>query len=173
MVGGPEPGWYQDPDGAGRRYWDGDRWTDHRLAAESTPASSRSMPGDFWAMLAAVVAVGIGSVGPWVSNPLISVGGLDGDGWITLILAAFGAVALYRAYNADPVQLTGWGAPIAGVIAAGVGIYDAVQIEDASNTAIFGQNVDVANPGWGLYLVIAGGIAMVVIGWRLRPGRDG
>lgn len=26
---GWEPGWYQNPDGPGRRWWDGQRWTDH------------------------------------------------------------------------------------------------------------------------------------------------
>jgi hypothetical protein len=30
MPGGPPPpGWYPDPGGAGRRYWDGTRWTEH------------------------------------------------------------------------------------------------------------------------------------------------
>ncbi len=26
----PPAGWYADPDGTGRRYWDGNRWTEHR-----------------------------------------------------------------------------------------------------------------------------------------------
>lgn len=31
MAQGPEPGWYDDPEHAGKqRYWDGDRWTDAR-----------------------------------------------------------------------------------------------------------------------------------------------
>src|SRR3954469_3192393 len=26
---GPVAGWYQNPSGPGRRYWDGERWTEH------------------------------------------------------------------------------------------------------------------------------------------------
>ncbi len=34
--GGPPPGWYADPSGAGqRRYWDGHQWTEHIDAGES------------------------------------------------------------------------------------------------------------------------------------------
>jgi hypothetical protein len=27
---GPPPGWYQDPEGSGKRWWDGRSWTEHR-----------------------------------------------------------------------------------------------------------------------------------------------
>lgn len=26
---GPPPGWYDDPNGPGERWWDGTRWTEH------------------------------------------------------------------------------------------------------------------------------------------------
>jgi Protein of unknown function (DUF2510) len=163
----PEAGWYQDPDGSGLRYWDGAQWTEHRQAAAQ--ASPRVLPGAFWGLLAASVAVGIGSVGPWATNALVTAGGLDGDGWITLVMAAISAVALYQAYTSNPFQIN-LAPVIAGLVAAGLGIYDAVQIEDAGDTRLFGEAVDVANVGWGLYLVIAGGIGMAVLGWMLRRG---
>lgn len=31
------PGWYADPEGPGQRYWDGDRWTEHRSATPPPP----------------------------------------------------------------------------------------------------------------------------------------
>lgn len=30
----PPPGWYEDPDGRGGRWWDGQRWTEHRRRSE-------------------------------------------------------------------------------------------------------------------------------------------
>ena len=27
----PPPGWYQDPQGLGQRYWDGSRWTERQV----------------------------------------------------------------------------------------------------------------------------------------------
>ncbi len=30
----PPPGWYQNPEGPGQRYWDGTQWTEHRIPAE-------------------------------------------------------------------------------------------------------------------------------------------
>lgn len=166
-MGGPDAGWYQDPDGAGLRYWDGERWTEHRQAQQAIPAPPRVIPGDFWLLLAAAAAVAIGSVGPWATNALVTANGLDGDGWITLVMAGICAAALYQAFNDDPIRVS-WAPVGAGIIAAGVGVYDAVQIEEKGNTRLFGEAVDVANTGWGLYLVIAGGVAMAVVGWRLR-----
>jgi hypothetical protein len=37
----PEPGWYVNPSGPGRRFWDGDRWTEH---IDDTPAAPYSSP---------------------------------------------------------------------------------------------------------------------------------
>lgn len=34
---GPTPGWYQDPEGSGQRYWDGVDWTEHRSGVQQVP----------------------------------------------------------------------------------------------------------------------------------------
>jgi hypothetical protein len=161
-MGGPEPGWYRDPDAEGLRYWDGGAWTEHRQAAAPPAPARREIPGLFWLLLAACAAVVVGSLGPWATNAFASVNGLSGDGWITLILAGLGLASLYKAYNAEPVRLQSWAPVIIGIIVAALGLYDAAQVEDAGSTR-FGQ---VATVGWGLYLVIAGGIAMAIAGWR-------
>jgi hypothetical protein len=171
-------GWFADADDPSKeRYWDGERWTDARrpaqapshtvAAASPVREQSQHVPNDFWALGAAVLAVVVGSIGPWVTNPLISRGGLDGDGWITLVLAGLTGATLVAAYSKAPIR-TGWGPIVAGVLIAAVGIIDAVDIEEKGNTQLLGESVDVANIGWGLYMVIAGGVALVVIGLRLR-----
>ncbi|HWU32188.1 MAG TPA: DUF2510 domain-containing protein, partial [Marmoricola sp.] len=44
MTNAPMPGWYQDPEMAGRlRYWDGSQWTEH-LAGAPTVAPSYQAP---------------------------------------------------------------------------------------------------------------------------------
>jgi hypothetical protein len=42
----PVPGWYVNPDGPGRRFWDGGRWTDYTDEdTDSLPASIPPPPG--------------------------------------------------------------------------------------------------------------------------------
>lgn len=42
--GNPPPGWYQDPQGGGRRYWDGQQWTDHVEPASAPEAPTTPPP---------------------------------------------------------------------------------------------------------------------------------
>lgn len=42
--GGPEPGWYVDPEGA-TRWWDGERWTSHVSSVFSAPTARGEPPG--------------------------------------------------------------------------------------------------------------------------------
>jgi hypothetical protein len=45
-VSAPVPGWYVNPSGPGRRFWDGERWTDYTDDdADSLPASIPAPPG--------------------------------------------------------------------------------------------------------------------------------
>lgn len=54
------PGWYQDPQGPGQRYWDGQQWTEHRAPAAPPPpptAASREKKGGgtVWKVMLGVV----------------------------------------------------------------------------------------------------------------------
>jgi hypothetical protein len=40
----PQPGWYVNPSGPGRRFWDGERWTDH---IDDTPATPYTSPSGY------------------------------------------------------------------------------------------------------------------------------
>ena len=100
------PGWYQDPNDAGQRYWDGTRWTEHVAPAPAAPgpeapgspaarpprraqAQTLTTVERIWGAVAFGIAV-IGSIGPWATLGIFSKAGTDGDGVITLIAAMVG-----------------------------------------------------------------------------------
>ena len=39
-TGAPPAGWYADPSGAGQRWWDGGRWTEHVMPAVTAPVAA-------------------------------------------------------------------------------------------------------------------------------------
>jgi hypothetical protein len=80
-------------------------------------------------VLGASVLVVVGSIGPWVSTPLGSSSGLNGDGKWTVLLAVLGAVQLLRGHPA--------GATIACVLILATGIYDAIHIHSVVAKATF------------------------------------
>ena len=80
-----QPGWYEDPwSPGGRRWWDGNRWTDHvSSAGESAAAGKRK-----W------------RVWPWVAGAAV-----------LLLLMAGGAVALIVAISGDDTEVGRRAAP--------------------------------------------------------------
>jgi hypothetical protein len=126
-----------------------------------------TQPLRFWWIGVSALLVCVGSIGPWAKVLFISVGGLDGDGWITLIagLCALALLAVYVRGTQRPRPVWPLGLLlIAGVIAGGTGIYDWAQIEsvvgDTSEDALFdlGSAVSV---GWGLVLVTLSAASLV------------
>jgi len=108
--------------------------------------------------LLAVVGVIVGSIGPWVSSPLIDRAGTDGDGVITLLLGCIAGVLLLVR---GPGSRWLWMAAALGVICFAVGFYDLVTVS-SENTELFGREVDLIDPGWGLWLTTAASLFLVV-----------
>jgi hypothetical protein len=112
--------------------------------------------------LGGLALVVIGSLGPWVTAPLASAAGTNGDGKWTIVLAVIGAVQLVRQ---RPV-----GVAIAAVLCGVEGVYQAVHIQSVvSKITLNGVQLD--HVGWGVYAVIAGALltlAMIYRDWRGR-----
>jgi hypothetical protein len=72
------PGWYQDPQGPGQRYWDGRQWTQHAQPAgppqpAAQPRTGGGAPKALLAALGALVAIAL------VVGALLATGVLGGD----------------------------------------------------------------------------------------------
>ena len=89
----PAPGWYDDPDGPGERWWDGERWTEHRHGSE--PVAEKPGGTGLWALgyLLAIVAPPIGF---FLGLAMIA-GNRRGGGWVlamSIVLGVFYLVVL-------------------------------------------------------------------------------
>ena len=108
--------------------------------------------------LLACVATVIGAIGPWQTTFLVDLAGTDGDGVLTLVLGSLaGLLLLTKQPGSGWLALAGVLAGIGAVVAA----YDLVQILN-SEQEVFGQQVELVHPGWGLWLTIVASIALAV-----------
>jgi hypothetical protein len=179
----PPPGWYDDPGGNGSRWWDGSQWTEHRHGIRSDseqPQSSAAkietqlaplanQPREFWLAGVVLVALIIGSLGTWARAVFASVSGMEGDGKYFALGAVIGIASLWRYAKAG-----GRGVLLyLGLLGAFVA-YDSIRIigniNDASHTTLFGEDVTVASVGWGLYVTVVTGFALVVLSLILAFG---
>lgn len=119
------------------------------------------------------VVVGAGSVGPWVQTFLGSLGGLQGDGRITIAAAAVGVLALMLGRGRRAGKII---AALVAVVALVTAAYDFARIRDAvAGATLFGHRV--ADVGWGPLAVLAGAVlALVALVVEVRrslpaPGR--
>lgn len=137
-------GWYPDGSGA-TRYWDGHAWTPH--VAPAAMRASRS-PSFWWALAAAALMV-VGGLGPWATAfRTINVSGTSGgDGWLVVAAGAIAAAVL--------LMSRGRAGGVIGLLAAlAGGAVGAVDLSDIQSRSVLVQ------PGWGIYVVIAGSVAL-------------
>lgn len=103
--------------------------------------------------LAGAVAAAIGSFLPWATVGPITVNGTDGDGTITLVIAAIAAVFAFRLPNGRGSRILPL---IGGLLIAAIGIWDTVDISSQSDE-FFKTSI-----GIGIVITTLGGIALVV-----------
>jgi hypothetical protein len=93
-VGGPPPGWFQNPVGRGDRYWDGEQWSERVrvLTASSAAASSPSSPRPPLGSN----ALAYQPLGP-VPDRAVGQGGWRGTARVLLVAAVAGAIVVVGA----------------------------------------------------------------------------
>ena len=117
----------------------------------------------FYISALGIAAMVIGSFGPWAKIAVLgaSVCGVDGsnDGWGILVLALIAGVTLMGGR---------WlGVAVASVIALAISYYDRTHVQHVAGKASVLLTV-----GWGLNLVLAGAVAMLVGSLMLRSEAD-
>lgn len=119
--------------------------------------------------LVGVVVVAVGSFGAWATISSASVSGVDGgrDGWITLAFAVLTAIFLAGVFT--PVSLARvlrWFPLPLSVLILLVALINIVDIASTNDqfTDQFSDDTFTLSVGWGLWLVLAGSVAIAVPG---------
>ncbi|MDI9980022.1 hypothetical protein [Rhodococcus sp. IEGM 1307] len=115
--------------------------------------------------LVACLAIVVGSLGPWVTSFGFGVAGTEGDGKVTLMLAAVGAAALFAIYARGGFTKFGdrWIAPVVGVVVLVIGIVDAMDVN--GNEVEFMNTMVSTGVGWGLWVVLLSAAALSASSW--------
>jgi hypothetical protein len=158
--------------------------SEHQRSTERGPASpwqhagiAPALPGQpagFWVAALASLAIIIGGVGPWATAyALVSISGTSMHGWREVAVGALGLVML-GLHVVRPGRLPLLVAAVAGALGAIQAIATLSKIESGGAVTVFGFHYRYLDPAWGLYLVLAGAIALVVsasaLAWRVsRP----
>jgi hypothetical protein len=136
----------------------------------------KDQPRVFWWAVASAALMVVGSFGPWARAFIVTVSGVDGDGWL-VIFAAIGALAaLY--FGASKPRLRRVSiivCAIAGAAGLAVVIYDGNDIfgdqSSGDEDDLFG-GADLVTPGWGIWMagvasasLILASIALYVRRW--------
>jgi hypothetical protein len=112
--------------------------------------------------LGCIAVVVLGSFLPWAKVEMLgmseTVGGLEGDGLITLIVAIVAGAAVY--FTQD--KLAGILALVGSAIILIIGLIDFIDLGKVMDG--FGLFGDAVNRGIGLYLVLLGSLAGAVLG---------
>jgi hypothetical protein len=104
----------------------------------------------------------IGALGPWATAlDLGSISGTRGDGPLVILAAAFSAAMLWS-YAVRGSRGLLIGSALAGASGLAIGIVDFVDIASRGSGEIFDEEVQLVDPGWGIYVVILASLALVV-----------
>jgi hypothetical protein len=118
-------------------------------------------PASFWGAALAALCVVIGGVGPWATAfGVMSLSGTSMEGWREVIagIVALAMLGLYQLLGARlPLILAG----IAGALGAMQALATLARIHSGGAVTVLGQQYRYLDAAWGLYLVLAGAIALV------------
>ncbi len=180
------PGWYSDPARPGsQRYWDGSAWAATPPpnpfgeqptavsepgvplppapppAPRSDPLSQLARQGSvFWFGVLACVLMVIGGLGTWATAlSIVSISGTRGDGWLVVAAAVAGICALWG-WGLRPRLWLLLAAVLFGAGGAATSGVDLHKIAGVGATSLFGQQVQLVHPAWGIYMALGASVAL-------------
>jgi hypothetical protein len=135
-----------------------------------------AQPASFWIAALASLSIIIGGVGPWATAFYsMSISGTSMHGWREVMVGAFG-LAMLGLHVVTRARLPLIAAGVAGAFGAAGAIAALDKISSGGAVTVFGITYQYMNAAWGLYLVLAGTVALLLsaaaLAWRVsRPAR--
>jgi hypothetical protein len=143
---------------------------DRATARELDVAAAFGRPASFWVASLASLGMIIGGVGPWATVfTFMSMSGTSMDGWREVMAGAVG-LAMLGLHRLRGARLPLIVASFAGALGAMQAIATLSTIQSGGAVTVLGQQYRYLDAAWGLYLVLAGAIALMcstaVLAWR-------
>jgi hypothetical protein len=153
--------------------------SEHRQSSDRDAASVRERmdiaaavgpSATFWLASLASLCMIIGGVGPWATAfTLMSLSGTSMGGWREVIAGVVG-LALLGLHQLLGARLPLILAAVAGALGAMQAIATRSKIHSGGAVTVLGQQYRYLDAAWGLYLVLAGAIALLcssaALAWR-------
>jgi hypothetical protein len=126
----------------------------------------KDQPRVFWWAVASSGLMIIGSFGPWARAFIVSVSGVDGDGWLVILAAVAALVALYFGVKRPRLRVVSIiVCALAGAAGLAVVIYDGMDIfgdqSSGDEDDLFGD-IDLVTPGWGIWMAGLASASLVI-----------
>ena len=140
-----------------------------RQRTEVAAALARQ-PASFWSASLAALGIIIGAVGPWATAyGFVSLSGTGMHGWRSVAVGAW-ALAMLAVYQLRSARLPLILAGAGGALSAIQAVASLAKINSNGAVTVLGQQYRYLSPAWGLYLLLAAAIALVVsvsaLTWR-------
>ncbi|MCW3015223.1 MAG: hypothetical protein JWO02_2315 [Solirubrobacterales bacterium] len=137
-------------------------------------AAFAGQPASFWLASLASLGLIVGGIGPWATAwGYLSLSGTSMHGWRAVMLGVVG-LAMLAVYQVRRARLALIVAGVAGAFGAMQAITSLAKINAGGAVTVFGQQYRYLGAAWGLYLVLAGGIALMgsasALVWRASRG---
>lgn len=120
------------------------------------------MPLRLWWVVVSAALMIVGAIGPWATVFILSVSGLEGDGWLVLVpgVIVLAMVAVHRRRRSGDGFRPWWPFAVglaATAIATATAIYDVVNIE-----SVAGDELGIVSVGWGLWMAVVASVSAML-----------